>query len=112
MIVLVRGAAKYLLANGCKKVGVMGTRKERKPTERQKNQQKDKEHKRKQKAKMIVFRFRFFFLVFCFPDFSFFLFSTIFEGFCMGGALSLTSAVVPEISASAPFYGVPSGLGN
>ena len=30
-------------------------------------------------------------------------------GFCMGGALSLASAaLVPEISASAPFYGIPS----
>ena len=29
-------------------------------------------------------------------------------GFCMGGALSLASAaLVPEISASAPFYGIP-----
>ncbi|CAH1777927.1 unnamed protein product [Owenia fusiformis] len=30
-------------------------------------------------------------------------------GFCMGGALSLAAAaLVPEISASAPFYGIPS----
>lgn len=29
-------------------------------------------------------------------------------GFCMGGALSLASAaLVPQISASAPFYGIP-----
>lgn len=29
-------------------------------------------------------------------------------GFCMGGALSLAAAaLVPEISASAPFYGIP-----
>ncbi|GAB1600221.1 uncharacterized protein LOC115209710 [Argonauta hians] len=31
-------------------------------------------------------------------------------GFCMGGALSIAAAVhVPEISASAPFYGIPQG---
>jgi len=49
----IQGAARYLLANGCKKVGV--------------------------------------------------------TGFCMGGALSLAAAaLVPEISASAPFYGIPS----
>ena len=30
-------------------------------------------------------------------------------GFCMGGALSLASAaLIPEISAAAPFYGIPS----
>jgi carboxymethylenebutenolidase len=30
-------------------------------------------------------------------------------GFCMGGALSLAAAAkVPEIAASAPFYGIPS----
>ena len=29
-------------------------------------------------------------------------------GFCMGGALSMAAAaLVPEISASAPFYGIP-----
>lgn len=49
----IRGAAQYLLANGCTKVGV--------------------------------------------------------TGFCMGGALSFAAAaLVPEISASAPFYGIPS----
>lgn len=49
----IQGAAKYLLANGCKKVGV--------------------------------------------------------TGFCMGGALTLAAAaLIPEISAAAPFYGIPS----
>lgn len=48
----IQGAARYLLALGCQKVGV--------------------------------------------------------TGFCMGGALSLASAaLVPEISAAAPFYGIP-----
>merc|ERR1711894_64270 len=48
----IQGAAKYLLANGCQKVGV--------------------------------------------------------TGFCMGGALSLAgAALVPEINAAAPFYGIP-----
>ena len=29
-------------------------------------------------------------------------------GFCMGGALTLASAVlVPEVDAAAPFYGIP-----
>jgi len=49
----IRGAAKWLLSNGCNKVGVCG--------------------------------------------------------FCMGGALSFLGALkVPEISAAAPFYGIPS----
>jgi len=49
----IQGAAKYLLANGCQKVGV--------------------------------------------------------TGFCMGGALSLAgAALVSEISAAVPFYGIPS----
>ena len=48
----IQGAAKYLLANGCNKVGV--------------------------------------------------------TGFCMGGALSMAgAALVPEIVAAAPFYGIP-----
>lgn len=48
----IRGAAQYLLKQGCKKVGV--------------------------------------------------------TGFCMGGALTLAAAaLVPEISAAAPFYGIP-----
>ena len=49
----IQGAAKYLLANGCNKVGV--------------------------------------------------------TGFCMGGALSMAgAALVPEIGAAVPFYGIPS----
>lgn len=51
----ISGAAKYLIASGCKKVGI--------------------------------------------------------TGFCMGGALSFLGALnVPEISAAAPFYGIPSPM--